>query len=436
MKKVIGILALLAMTGNIASAELLKNFKYDGKVEVNTYQTKNIDYNDDATDKVNNTDVRVQINTGFDLNDDASAVVSIVKNDRQHGDASQDVNTITTKLFVEQAYLNLKGVLGFDHKLGRQYYGNEGDLVIYYGPKSWPFTYGGVATTGFNREAIDAYTGWYKTGKWDIHGIIGTVENNSSGGESMDQNVSGIVAKYDLMEDLKLGGFVYRYNAQVANQAGPNDHLDTIGVKADGKFMGIEYGAELAKNMGLANEAVHDLAYALADATYLPNNTTGDYSGMAFKANAKYGIDLMGKLTFMGEYAMGSGDDDNTNDKVENFFSPNSDYRPGALWGGEYLTGLGGAGLDNLTTYNVGAMWNPSKIEKLTIAAKYFHFAPTEEPTGYDVYGNELDLCANWKHSENVGVKAYYAMFMPDSDYAGANDDSTSLLGAAFTVKF
>jgi len=75
------------------------------------------------------------------------------------------------------------------------------------------------------------------------------------------------------------------------------------------------------------------------------------------------------------------------------------------------------------------------------VGAKYFHFAPTEEPTTYDVYGNELDLCANWKHSENVGVKAYYAMFMPDSDYAATvtapdSDDATSVLGAAFTVKF
>jgi hypothetical protein len=26
-----------------------------------------------------------------------------------------------------------------DHKLGRQFYGNPGDLVIYYGPKMWPY---------------------------------------------------------------------------------------------------------------------------------------------------------------------------------------------------------------------------------------------------------------------------------------------------------
>ncbi|MDT8286928.1 MAG: hypothetical protein RQ748_07455, partial [Elusimicrobiales bacterium] len=81
MKKVIAILALLALTGNIASAELLKNFKYDGKIEVNGYTSKNnTDGNSDTDDTTSDVDTRVQIDMGFDLNDDADAVVSIVKN--------------------------------------------------------------------------------------------------------------------------------------------------------------------------------------------------------------------------------------------------------------------------------------------------------------------------------------------------------------------
>lgn len=439
MKKVIGIIALLVFAGNIASAELLKNFKYDGKIEVNAFQRNNADYNENAADKRNDVDTRVQLNMGFDLTEDVDAVVSAVKADRQHGDNSQDANTALDNLFFEQAYLNLKGVLGFDHKLGRQYYGNEGDLIVYYGPQSWPFPTDNVAAFGnvLGVTGVDGYTGWYKYGKWDFHGVLAK-ETNTNAAADTDTDLFGLVAKYDLRDDLKLGGYVYRMNHQSGLVAGPSSHLDTIGVKANGDFMGFDYAAEIAKNMGLYNETLETAGYLTGV------EQTGDFSGMAFKANLKYGMDLAGKIEFMGEYAMGSGDNDTTDDKVEAFMTPNSDYRPGIIWGGNHMA-VGGNGLSNLTTFNLGAKWNPSMIEKLTLGAKFFNFAPTEKLAGtaksYDTYGNELDVTAGWQHNESVGLKAYYAMFMPNKDYAQRNsltasDDSTSVLGAAFTVKF
>ncbi|HNT97713.1 MAG TPA: hypothetical protein PKK31_05540, partial [Elusimicrobiales bacterium] len=162
MKKLIAMLALLAFAGNIASAELLKNFKYDGKLEVHGYSLNNADYNKNAQDKRGETETRVQINAGFDLNDDADAVVSLVKNNREYDENGEDVNTVQNNLFFEQAYVNLKGVFGLDHKVGRQYYGEAGDLVIYYGPRTWPYTRLMTALT----PAIDAWTGWYKNDNW------------------------------------------------------------------------------------------------------------------------------------------------------------------------------------------------------------------------------------------------------------------------------
>lgn len=432
MKKVMGVLALLAFVGNVASAELLKNFKYDGKIEVNAVTVKNANDGDSDT-KDTNSDVasRVQINAGFDLNDDANAVVSIVKNDRQYGEGSQDANTITTKLFFEQAYINLKGVLGFDHKLGRQYYGNEGDLVVYYGPKNWPLLPRIGAAMHMPVTAIDAYTGWYKTGKLDIHGLAGkTANNNGAVTDTVDVDVNGIVAKYALMDEVTLGAYVYEQKAYKA--VGTKDlTLDVVGVKAMGKVSGIEYYGELATNYGHIANAATDKAAA----------------GMAFLANAKYNMDLAGKLTLMGEYAMGSGNDKTTDKKDKAFYGIASDYRPGLLWG-TWNTGLTGTivGADSgLTTWNVGAKWNPSKVEKLDLCAKYIYLAPTEDKQdgatiGYDTVGSEFDLAATWNHSENLNVKAYMAYFMPDKDFATANgatnDDAATMLGAAFTVKF
>lgn len=424
MKKVIGILALLALTGSIASAELLKNFKYDGKIEVNAYQVNNNDYNKNAADKKNDVDTRVQLNAGFDLNEDVNAVVSAVKCNRQYNAASETVAGGTINSFTfEQAYLNLKGVLGFDHRLGRQYYGNEGDLVVYYGPKSWPFTYA-AAANGLGVTGLDGYTGWYKTGKWDIHGILAKAVNTGAAANN-DEDIFGVVAKYDLGNEMvNPTAYYYTYNTQAGTGfAGPNDHLDVVGARSNGKVAGFEYNAELDMNMGSNNNAI----YALGTAG------VNKYQGYGFLGNVKYGVDLAGKLDFMGEFAMGSGDK-KVDDKVKGFYAINSDYRPGIIYGGYKAN----AGLTNLTTYNVGAMWTPTGAPKLTLGAKYYNFAETEKLGGKSNLGTETDLCVNWKHSENVNVKAYAASFTPEKDTvpAVATDDAATMLGAAFTVKF
>ncbi|MGD9643554.1 MAG: hypothetical protein AB7V08_12535 [Elusimicrobiales bacterium] len=417
MKKVIGMLALVALVGNIANAELLKNFKYDGKIEVNAYTNSNdADMNSDVNDKTSDVDTRVQLNMGFDLSEDVNAVVSIVKNDRQYGEGSQDVNTITTLLNVEQAYLNLKGVMGFDHKVGRQYYGNEGDLVVYYGPTAWPYMSRTIplvtiADNAMPVNALDAYTGWYKTGKWDFHAVLGKTANNNAT-PNVDTDLTGVVASYDLREEVKLGAYVYERKTYALTN---DTTLDVVGVKAMGKVKGFDYGAELAKNYGRKAAGVN-------------------YTGSAFKANLAYGLDLSGKMDLTGEYVMGSGNKASA-DKDEDFTAISSDYRVGMMNAFNNVNGVA-----NLTAWNVGAKWMPSAIEKLSLGAKVYHMSPTEEPAGYDTYGNELDLCAGWMHSENVGLKAYFAYFMPDSDYAdtvfAGKDDASTLLGASLTVKF
>ena len=431
MKKVIGMLAVVALVSSVASAELLKNFKYDGKVEVNAYQiTNGNDLNSKLKDKNTDVETRVQLNTGFDLNDDVSAVVSVVKNNRHHGDVQENVNTIQAQLVFQQAYMNLKGVLGMDHKLGRQYYGNEGDLIVYYGPTGYTYY------PGLTVSALDAWTGWYKTGKWDMHAVSGKVSPLNTcnvGTADTDVNLNGFVAAYDLMTDLKLGAYVYEQKNMQALYT-TDITLDVVGVKATGKFMGFDYYGEVAKNYGHAINAATDKSY----------------TGTAILANAKYGYDFLGKWTFMGEIARGSGDKKSTDKKNTAFHSINSDYRPGAYWG-RLQTGIGNSDPTNvinhtgLTTWNVGAKWNPSKVEKLDLSGKYYYFAPTETKLdgtkiGYTTVGTELDLAANWKHSESVNVRATLAAFMPNKKWATTGGyvkhDTVNYAGLDFIVKF
>jgi hypothetical protein len=439
MKKVIGILALLVFAGNIASAELLKNFKYDGKIEVNAYTTNNEnDTNSDAKDKTSDVDVRVQLNASFDLTDDVDAVVSAVKCNRQYGNAAGESVAAGTAdgFFMEQAYLNLKGVLGLDHKIGRQYYGNAGDLVVYYGPSIslWDTT-AGIGSNQLGMIGLDAWTGWYKNDNLDLHAITAKVADGASQPD-VDTDLIGVSARYGLMEVLNPSAYIYEQ--KMTKAAGTADlTMDVIGVKADGKILGFTYKGELAKNYGR-------------------QGVGKNYTGTAFLANASYELDVLGKWTFSGEMGIGSGDDKTyaADKDINTFTEIMSDYRPGFIWGGV----SGTEGLGNLTTWNLGATWNPEMIEKLTLGGRLYHFSPTvtkinstaagaaKTDIGYDTYGNEFDLCANWQHNENVSLKGYYAMMKGDDDFLDMNDDAinnnsnkddiVTALGVALTVKF
>lgn len=431
MKKVIGMLALVALVGNIANAELLKNFKYDGKVEVVGVVVNNSnDFNKDAGDKFSDVKTRVSLNAGFDLNEDVNAVVSVVKDNRNYGagtNLSEDANTVQSKLFFDQTYLNLKGVFGMNHKVGRQYYGNNGDIIVYFGPQDW-YVHGFNFQTFHNMYALDGWTANWNKDKWSATGLIGKAVE-AGGVTSRDADAYGLTASYDYSEIVK--PTVYYYESKdYANATRLND-VQVAGIKANGEYKGVKYGAEYAMNMGQNRNIA------------APNTQPVDYKGYAVKANAAYGIDLAGKLGFDAEFAMGSGDKDATDTDEKSFQDINANYRPGLIMGGMGVSSNGVAkndysvtSLNNLTTWNIGANWTPSKVEKLNLGVKYYDFSYTEKQGTVEHFGTEADLVATWTHSENVSLKLGLGMFMPDEFKLATKDDSVYLGTLAMNVKF
>jgi len=243
MKKLLTAVVAVAVISSVASAQLLKNFKYDGSLEVNAYNLNNADFDKDAPDNEGDVDTRLMLNMNFDLNDDVSAVVTVTKNNRQWGTNSEDFNSWQSNVFFDQAYINLKGVLGMDHKLGRQFYGNEQDLVIYYGPKMWPYGYNVGAV-----NPIDAWVGTYNYNDWNFTAILGKEvrEDNNLG-----TNISGIDVKKKI-DRFNLNGYYY---SKVVNSATSNqdDYLGLFGFRAnwDCQFVdGLSLGLEYDKNIG------------------------------------------------------------------------------------------------------------------------------------------------------------------------------------------
>jgi hypothetical protein len=417
MKKVISLLAVLAFFGSMANAELLKNFKYDGKLEVNGYNINNAkDFDSDKSDKYGDVDTRLMLNMGFDLNDDANAVVTIVKDNRkdnrQWGTESENANGIQDNLFFDQAYLNLKGVIGMDHKLGRQFYGNTGDLVIYYGPKMWPYQikFGNVS-------AIDAWVGTYNYKDWTFTSIMGKEKRVN---DEMGKNISGIDVKTKIDRFNLNAYYYYRVDNSTV------DMLGLLGFRAnwDCKYVeGLHIGGEYDHNNGSKNR--------------------GEYKGYAWKVNAEYKRDLAGKLGLKAEYAYLSGEKDGSDVKL---YTPiATDYRPGIILNGFNLKETNYSDIDNKIGtgrkyFISGINWTPEKLNKLNIAFDYINAKVAEENVNMDdTIGNEYDIVATWNHSDNVSVKGYYAMFKPEKHNVSdtpKTDDMTTALGAAFVVKF
>ena len=358
----------------------------------------------------------------FDLNDDVNAQVTFAKYNRPWADqagagvqSEENIDNITANVDIAEAYINLKGILNAEHKVGRQFHGTPGDIVIYYGPS-------GMNIVSYAVKAIDAWTGVWKYDKLEITGLMGKVFDKSASAMS-DTDVYGLTASYDLgNEFLNPSAYVYQKDDRsvLANIARKGN---VLGVKATGKFMGFNYKGEYAMNSG-------------SDKVTTPG-TSIEYNGNAIKLNADYDLDAgFGKFTFTGEFGRGTGDKTTTATKDEDFMAVNNNYAPGLLFSGVGV-GATNTGLGNLTTYNVGAKLVPNKWDgKLNLCVKMFSFKYTEATA--DKIGTELDLTATWNHSEDVALRLALASFSPDQDFAGvgAKTDAKTLLGFDVNVKF
>src|SRR5882762_7742797 len=124
-------------------AELLKNLKTDGSLEFRSFGIDNeTDRNPAIDDYRSETRTRLLFGGSFDVLDDVHGRVALRKNDRVFGNGTQrsfdGFNTsASANLFIDNAYVKIDKVFGaVDMTLGRQYYGDPNDPVIYFGPNN------------------------------------------------------------------------------------------------------------------------------------------------------------------------------------------------------------------------------------------------------------------------------------------------------------
>jgi hypothetical protein len=423
MKKLLGsTLAVALLVPAIANAELLKNLKVGGSLEVDAVSASNItDLRTTKYDDISSVQTRLMVKADWDLLDDVHAHVSIDKNNRTYGSGSENLDNIQTDLKVDESYVKIDKLFGaLDTTVGRQFYGEAGDMVIYFGPKYQLY---GLPITALDGARFD----WNgeKAGVTLLASKVNNAASALGGNDTANVNLYGVDVHVKPMDNVSAGAYGYDRTTINSGNAGAgvlgNDYLYVAGLKAKVTAGPAWVKAEFAKDFG-SNRTV-----AAGVPTF-----NGNYTGWAGKLDLGVKVDMsnLGAITGWAQGGIGSGGATAN----RNFQAIAGDYRPGSIWGrfssnatGAQLLGDAQAGqtLSDLVVIGAGVKVTPAAVSKLTAGLSWWNFraqnetslhvASAKDTKGNVALGNEYDLDLTWAHSENVTVSAGVGDFQPGS---------------------
>jgi len=484
MKKLLGMALILALVipATWSNAEILKNIKVGGSVDLQANSADNITNMDSArNDRIGDVVTRVLLNTSWDLLDDMHANITLRKNDRAWGTTGaggqknngdqgllglQTNSSALDNTMIGVANIKVDKLAGnFDATIGRQTYGDPGDLIVYYGPKT---AYGLYAT------AIDGFRVDWANDSLGFTGIAAKTTGNAIAtvGTGKDVDMRGI----ELMAKnlpVKLGLRIYNAVKHMTGAGTnpaltPNDNLWVYGLKAKAEGGGGWFQAQIAMNSGENRNIDRVTAGTI-------KGNGGSYTGKALMVDAGYKADVsnVGAFTPWVNFGYGTGRksyDEGTN---EGFTDIASGYAPGIINGrfnaaGPAATRLysnsltGGTngvdtlGLNNRVVYGLGVKVTPTAADKLVAGIGFWDYrfqAATDDPSNLNGQafesalknkhiGSEIGLTVDWKHSENVMYGVGLAKFMPGgfiketARTMGAGNNPATLAFADLSLKF
>lgn len=439
-----------------AQAEVLKNFRFGGQIDVMATSANNATdfqtYPDNPApvvtagrDRIGDTQTRVLLFIDWDLLDDVHSRLTLRKNNRVHGENSEHLNTVQNNVFVDEAHFKVDKLAGaIDLTAGRQFYGESNDIVIYYGPsdKAW-FT--------MPVSAIDAFRADWNGEHLTFTGLAGrTNDPNVFTAADASTDVRGLILTLKGNDHIRASVYgwnrvVHRVaaavgtppgNAGAADNGGKNDNLYVVGLKMRLAGGGFWLKSEFAQNFGTLRAAAADPADAPA----------ANYIGWAAFGNTGFKVesDDVGTFSIWGEGAIGSGRSSRRERSNDGFVPINGDYRPGAIYGrfaanaiapafaglfsgtpnigGQTAVPPASASLNNRVIFGGGIKMSPAAANRFQAGVSWWDFrlhrfanAPdTADPfRGNRHLGSELDVDLTWTHSENVTLGAGWATFQP-----------------------
>ncbi len=388
-------------------------------------------------DRIGSAQTLVLVNGGWDMLDDVHAMVTLGKNDRTWGTAGGDAfghsgtlannsqavgaGGVQANTFVDQAYMKIDKVFGaVDTTIGRQFYGTQGDIVAYYGPR--------VGVLGMPITALDTLRADWSNDMVGVTGTAGKVTGSALGTTgAADLDLQSLTAMLKGHENMQLAAGLYHALVHASAGNGGSSDLFIADLKGKASMGAIWAGAELAKDFG-------------QDRTNAITTAGSTYTGWAAKLDAGLKADLgnFGSIGPWGEYDYGTGQGDKTSRHNNLFTGINPDFRAGDIYtrfnslsaqplaGGTGVTGTAGYGatntLANKVIWGLGVKLNPSMWQKLSAGVAYWDYRQQTSPltangsatqafSGNKHLGSEADLDLGWKHSENVSFDAGVGRF-------------------------
>jgi hypothetical protein len=315
--------AALVFPAGPVSAELFKNMKLKGGVDVRNTHGRNIqdfatrmDGGATRNDRIDNTHTRTWIQMNWDMLDDVHGTVMLRKNDRawgttggagqQLGGTQNLVGTaggtdIAGNVNVQQANLKIDKLFGmWDTTIGRQFFGEPGDLIAHWGFKP-SF---GLTVTAIDAFRVDGMNEWM-----DWSALFGKTASNIGTGAAAfattpntATNVSGLEVKVKNMP-IMINPFIWNQTTSGtgalgtdpsgtgASVNGKNDVLWVYGARLKAEAAGAMVKADIALNSG--QNRAQTTAAPSCDAQGCTANAA-NYKGMAALINASYKMDVGG----------------------------------------------------------------------------------------------------------------------------------------------
>jgi len=450
--------AAMALQPALSGAELLKNFKVDGSLETQAVSARNISFlSTPSFEQIGDAQTRILLNLGWDLLDDVHANVTIRKRDRIYGTPSQSAFGVQSVAFFDQANVKIDKLIGdVDAKVGRQFFGEPGDLVAYFGPQY------NIYGLGFISRALDAGRFDWANDQVGVTGVVGKiiaaapqggVTGTDSGGTF---DLQALIVTLKGNENLSGGLQVYRevQHESFVNDRNPDDYLWVPGAKAKWTAGGAWVKGEVDKNFGEDRALTNPFPNVINTGVPLDN-----YDGWAFLVDAGYKADVagFGGVTPWGQFGAGSGGSRPGN----TFQDIAGDYRPGAIYGlfapgsprfggGGSPTTLGSGGnaflpissetLSNRVIWGFGVKAAPSNWPKVSGGVSFWDYRFQTSSGGGGAHtivagqvadggnkhlGSEADINVNYNHSDNVSTGITLGQFWP----GGAVKNADSIVG-------
>ncbi|MCB4755434.1 MAG: alginate export family protein [Elusimicrobia bacterium] len=439
---------ILAGASTLYAMEGLGAIKLDGSLEVSGDAADNeVDYNDAQIDHRGNTATRTRLGINVELTEDALGRVELVRTpatagtDAMYGGQNKPSSVADEEgyFLIHNAYVELSNLWGLKARLGRQYYGNPDDLVLYYGPlNDDSLTVNSIDGLLLQSRHWDKLDVDLFVGKIQENGGVANTDATAGNG---DVNLNDLEATLKLIPELNVRAGYILADQKNTNATNDNNTLIIYRVGANGSLLEnlVTYRAEYLQNAGENGRDANKIKY----------------KGNAIDLGVGYNSpDLgVGKVGAWINYAKGSGDKNSTDNKDKSF----RDLSPGRMYGEIFgkspviLGGDPGLGLDpstgtmrlGLQVFNIGAKFVPTSLEKLSVKLDYFLLSRAEEKLNGvkmgDKFGSEVDLTLGWAQTNNIGLEAGYAMLSPDDALTGmgaVNDDAVTKLFGRVNVKW